>query len=323
MWYLANRHNIPPSSYYWYRLFDRANAESVDRWIHHYEICNLLPELNSGRQADILSEKDLFCVEATNQGLNVVPLVAIFQDGAIAHWFGSPDRELPECDLVLKAVDLSSGSRFERWHYARGRWSSGAQELTASELIEHCRRRSEERRHVLQKRIFNHPGISELAGNGLCTVRIVTYRRLPSAPAAPLMASFRMPTGRGMVDNFHAGGIAAPVNLATGVLGRAVARDLTGGTYDTHPTSGAVITGFQLPNWSAALGLSLRAHDCFPWMPFVGWDVVITASDPLLLEANVTWAESLYQVPHGKPLGDTEFAAVYREHFLASRQRQS
>src|SRR5690606_13381552 len=118
--------------------------------------------------------------------------------------------------------------------------------------------------------------------------RLVTYRRLDT-PAAPLMAAFRMPTGDGMVDNFNAGGIAAPVDLATGEMGRAVARHLTGGAFDVHPTSGAPITGVRLPKWSDALALGLRAHDAFPRMPFVGWDVVITAGKPLLLEANPTW----------------------------------
>lgn len=121
-----------------------------------------------------------------------------------------------------------------------------------------------------------------------------------------------------MVDNFNAGGIAAPVNLTTGVLGRAVARHLTGGVFDSHPTSGTAITGFQLPNWPATLDLSLRAHDCRPSMPFVGWDVVITSSNPVLLEANPTWGEELFQLPHGQPLGDTEFVAVYVEHLQAA-----
>ena len=317
MWYFSNRHNIPASSYYWYRLFAGANARCADRWIHHYEICNLLPALNRGRDARLLADKDLFYQEATRRGLPVAPVVAIFADGRVDQWFGSRNRQLPEGDLVLKPVDLSSGSRFERWHYAADRWSSGDDVLTAHELVEHCQRRSEERRHVLQQRIFNHPRISALAGNGLCTVRIVTYRRL-DAPAAPLMAAFRMPVGHGMVDNFNAGGIAAPVDLATGVLGRAVARHLAGGTHDVHPTSGAAIAGFQLPDWREALDLSLRAHDGFPWMPFVGWDVVLSDAAPLLLEANPTWGEELYQLPHRKPLGDTEFTPVYREHFHAA-----
>jgi hypothetical protein len=124
-----------------------------------------------------------------------------------------------------------------------------------------------------------------------------------------------MPTGKAMVDNFNAGGVAAPVDLATGVLGPGVARYLTDGSFDTHPTSGAPITGFALPLWSDAVALALRAHDCFPWVPFVGWDVVISSDVPRLLEANMTWSAELYQRPQGKPMGSTQFTQVYLEHY--------
>ena len=52
-----------------------------------------------------------------------------------------------------------------------------------------------------------------------------------------------------LVDNLHAGGIAAAVDLDTGRLGLAsnLGMDCSLGWLDRHPNSGAPITGFQLP----------------------------------------------------------------------------
>ena len=41
-----------------------------------------------------------------------------------------------------------------------------------------------------------------------------------------------MPTGGKSVDNFDAGGVAAPVDAVTGVMGAAVAKDPTRGRFE-------------------------------------------------------------------------------------------
>lgn len=315
--YFANRHNIPPSSYYWYRMFEPSKARRADAWIHHFEICNLLPALNHDREADRLGDKDRFHDEASRHGLPVAPVIAVFQDGRVlldGTAVTADELRVPACDLVLKAADLNSGARFERWSYVNQQWTRDGETKTRAELLQHCLRRSEERTHVLQERLFNHPQLAGVAGNGLCTVRMVTYQPA-SGPAACLMATLRMPTGSAMVDNINAGGLAAPVDLDTGVAGRAYSKDMTAGGHDVHPTSGAPIAGFRLPCWTDVVALSNRAQDAFAWMPFIGWDVVIGPSGPFLLEANPVWSADVLQIPHGRPLGDTQFTPVYLHHW--------
>ena len=90
------------------------------------------------------------------------------------------------------------------------------------------------------------------------------------------------------VDNFHAGGIAANIDLVTGTLGRATDIGLTPdiGWLDRHPDDGGVITGRVLPFWSEVLALARRAHLVFNQRLVAGWDIAILADGPVLVEGN-------------------------------------
>jgi hypothetical protein len=295
-------------------LFEPDKAARVLHYVHHYEICNLLPELNKGLPTELLGDKQAFCEEATRHDLPVAPIVAAFESGTVLRWYAEPQNRLPESDLVLKAFDLSCGARFERWSYSGpGAWSSNGETLDESQFIARCKQLSLEHGCLVQKRLVNHPQIAGLGPSGLCTVRIVTYRR-PGKEPAILMASFRMPTAGGIVDNFAAGGIAAPVDARTGTLGEAVAKTLSRGAFRSHPDSRAPIAGARLPVWEEIRSLALDAHGRFEWMPFVGWDIAVTPDGPLLLEANPVWCVDLLQIPHHVALGDTEFTSVFLEH---------
>jgi hypothetical protein len=321
MAYLATRCNCPPDSYYKFGLFKPDRAARIVDYVHHYEICNVLPELNAEKPTHRLGDKQEFHLEATRLQLPVPPVVAAFRDGKVERWFTDDQSALPERDLVLKAFDLNCGTGFERWHHTGSQtWSNGGAMLDASALVERCLARSWDHGCLIQERMLNHPAVEALTGPTLSTVRVVTYRQ-PNGPISVLMATIRMSTKGVAVDNFAAGGIAAPVDLRSGILGTAIAKDLTRGAFTTHPDTGHPIVGTVLPAWSGVKALAVRAHEQFGWIAFVGWDVAITPDGPVLIEANPTWCVDLVQISHGLPLGQTAFADVFSEHWREKQTR--
>ena len=58
--YLAFRHFIPPSAFYAFRLFDPSKPELAPAYIHHHEICALLPFINSSKDVKRLDDKFSF-----------------------------------------------------------------------------------------------------------------------------------------------------------------------------------------------------------------------------------------------------------------------
>lgn len=119
-----------------------------------------------------------------------------------------------------------------------------------------------------------------------------------------------------MVDNFHAGGVAAKVDMRTGTLGRATDVGMRPdiGWRDRHPDTDAQITGRVLPLWAETRELATRAHAAFPDRLLIGWDVAITRDGPMLIEGNSGPDLDIIQRIHGEPLGNTRFGELIALH---------
>jgi hypothetical protein len=128
-----------------------------------------------------------------------------------------------------------------------------------------------------------------------------------------------MPTGTAYVDNFAAGGIAAPVNLCDGkVSGPAVGKNVKLGIWRSHPDTRHPIEGVSVPAWEQTADLCVGAHRTIPRVAFIGWDVALSAEGPVLLEANPNWCVDLVQMPGCRPLGETVFARYYLHQYRPS-----
>ena len=90
-------------------------------------------------------------------------------------------------------------------------------------------------------------------------------------------------------DNFHTGGIAYPLELASGRVSGPGRNNTDLGDYTRHPASGAYLPGFQVPFWPALTACVYRAMDRVPGMGYVGWDIAVTPDGPELIEGNWHW----------------------------------
>lgn len=160
--------------------------------------------------------------------------------------------------------------------------------------------------------------MAPLTGGGLATMRVVTARP-PGGEPALVMAALRMPVGDTAADNFATGGIAAPIDMATGRVGRAVRNNgPVYDEYDVHPTTGARIAGTVVSRWTEVVALVLRAHRALPTLPVVGWDVAVGEDGPILVEGNKFPSARLSQVASGIGLGDTPFVQWFNAHLERS-----
>lgn len=117
-------------------------------------------------------------------------------------------------------------------------------------------------------------------------------------------------------DGFPNGGVIAPVDTATGEIGTVVRFRQGEGRLQltAHPDTGAPMTGVQVPRWQAIRAELLALAAKLPFLPYIGWDVVVTDSDFLINEGNSRPSLRVLQAACGPLLQDERVRRFYRAY---------
>jgi hypothetical protein len=150
------------------------------------------------------------------------------------------------------------------------------------------------------------------------TIRILTMYDDDAGEAFIAAAVHRFGTrSPGVVDNWGRGGISAGVDLASGRLTRGYAfplgRELR--VCPVHPDTGAAIEGVEIPGWSQVRDGILELADKVPFLPYVGWDVIVTDEAYVVIEGNSRPDVNLMQV-HRPLLADERVRRFYARHSI-------
>lgn len=134
---------------------------------------------------------------------------------------------------------------------------------------------------LVEEYIKQHKELSEFEPLSVNTIRISTIN---DNGCNIIYAGLRLGNGL-VVDNFHAGGVIASINIETGiVVTRAI--NLDGVKRRCHPTSKKPIKGFKIPYWDRIIGLINEVYDIVPNVGYVAWDIAITPKGPIIVEGN-------------------------------------
>lgn len=286
-----------PDSYYRHRIFK--NWHRRHRYIFDDEIFVILRDLN--RRFAPIDSADITDKRRFERRCSVAGLPCVI---SLAEFPVSVRPTDPQRDLFVKYPDKARGEGAESWRYANGRYHNGSRSLSFTRLAEELSTRSRTNPLLLQPRYSSHPDIVDISGDALSTVRTVTV--LDGSNPRICAAVYRASTTNVAADNFALGGLAAPIDLATGEMGRAVVKDIRRkpNRFDVHPTAGGRFVGRKIPFWDQVQETSLRAHEAFCTMPSVGWDIALTTDGPILLEGNEIWCVDLVQMSYEAALAD-------------------
>ena len=140
---------------------------------------------------------------------------------------------------------------------------------------------------LVEEFIHQHPVMASLCPTSVNSLRMITYLDAAADDGAGrvhLLASVLKIGNGGDIDNFSGGGMYTMVDEAGVALYPAF--DGTGQTYAVHPLTGTPIVGFAVPEFAAVLEMLDRASRVEPAVPYVGWDVAITPTGPVIIEGN-------------------------------------
>lgn len=135
---------------------------------------------------------------------------------------------------------------------------------------------------LLEEVIEQHPDLARLYPQSVNTVRMITY--LDSADTLHVIASVLRIGNGDVIDNFASGGMFTMLDDAG--VAQAPGVDKQSNIYEVHPVTGVRITGFAVPKFDEITSMIATAARRLPTVPYVGWDIAITADGPALIEAN-------------------------------------
>lgn len=284
---LGLKHGIAPLDYYALHLFLPAQLKAAPSYVFSHELEGLFAYLNAFSADQAVDDKRLFAERCRQAGLPCPPTLAWGERGRLQA-SACLDRA---GDLVSKPICGSRGVGVDYWRAEAGDTYVNQAEIrvSAASLPTHLSLHSGA--WLLQPALRNHAELANLSAFGLISLRIVTMRGRAGA-YEPLFAVLKLPRGRRVTNN---SGLAARVDLASGRLDRAYPYFPMHDGFETHPDTGGRLAGCVLPAWPEALALALRAHESFPDFFSLGWDIALTPTGPVLLEANAGWEVILPQ----------------------------
>jgi hypothetical protein len=163
---------------------------------------------------------------------------------------------------------------------------------------------SKEEPWLFQEKVRQHPALSELHGTSVNTARVITFRG-DDGVVSFLAAALRIGIGSAEIDNTTEGGIAANIELRSGICGPATSRSSIR-PLARHPDTGRQIEGLHLPYWDDVKATALRAHQFLPFARSLGWDIAFGVDGPVVLEVNGSWYYNRVQMT-GQSLWETAF----------------
>lgn len=173
--------------------------------------------------------------------------------------------------IIVKPVDGLGGDSIEVLH-----------ERHTSDPVALQRRLIDAGQVLVEALIVQHPTMAELYPGSVNTVRMITYLA-PDDKLHILARVLRIGNGAA-VDNFASGGMYALLD-ETGTSPYAGV-DKFSNVYEAHPLTGVSVAGFQVPHFDRVLDMVEDAARRIPDVPYIGWDIAITAEGPALIEGN-------------------------------------
>lgn len=247
------KHRVTYSEYMYSYEYWHLNEEERDKFISTSEMQVIYRKLSDNEVREVFHDKAQF--------------LRAFKP-FIHRWWAMIDtlsvqelkQKVSEFDIIAKPIDGTRGNgifkivgkEVEDWEQLYDRLVKG------NYLLEQC--------------VVSSTELAAFHPSSLNTIRVVTISN--GNHCEIFGALIRMGVHGSVIDNTHAGGIYAPINIETGTVDIS-AIDSHNNSYDVHPDTGKPIKGFRIPHWEDIIAICKQASRTIPNIHFAGWDLCI------------------------------------------------
>lgn len=275
------------SEYFQYRFYFKRHACRKSFMVYRKRM-KLIKKYN-GPHRKIFDDKAVFC--------------ALFSDYTGRDFI---DAEL--CGFEAFSAFIKKHGRFfvkpKQGFYGIG---SGLYETGENEDIPGLYEKLKSEKMLAEELIVQCDGMAAFNPASVNTLRVVTFKS-PDGTVHITSAVLRMGTKESAADNFHNDGLAALIDIETGIVyTKGYNRYLE--SFIVHPATKKEITGFAVPYWEDVKRIVYGAACVVEEVRYVGWDIAIGREGKIyIVEGNAAADPDVVQIPN-----DTGIWPVYKK----------
>lgn len=212
--------------------------------------------------------------------------------------------------VFVKPISLGKGNGVHLLEYSNHQFYQDRQGISSDRIIEQLNR---------SQNWFATPSIEQAAylddiyDKTSNTIRIITVKDSATKRFKVIFAIQRIGVKASIpVDNGSRGGLISKIDLETGEL--SVAKSIQAlGEHSFHPDSKQPIAGVIIPNWQKIMEEVLAVSNQFPYLNFIGWDILPNKQGGIsMVEANTSSGVNIIQIWGPQRYG--ELGDFYRDH---------
>lgn len=285
---LYEKYQSLPYQYIKSKLYSLEAPEDIENYIPPKLIARLQNRLNDSSKQKYAYDKHVFRVYMESKGLPVIrEIIRIFPSGQIH----DADENVISRSTARKILTEYGENVFVK--PSRGSFGDGAFIHDMTKPVDYLFDSAED--ILVQPVIAQHEAVKVLHPSSLNTIRIDTL--LANGQCVNNAAVLKIGVDRMVVDNLKAGCLVAGIDMKTGRLfPKAMQRaKFSWAECDRHPNSGISFDSVTIPYWKDVIDLTHMAANTLPKLRTLGWDIAITPTGPLLVEANINWGVNLMQ----------------------------
>lgn len=234
---------------------------------------------------------------------NKTQFLEFFHENIHRLWIYAPSASYEEFvnlvtnfDCIIKPCDGKLGKGITKVY-------KGDPNLDTKELYSYCQKN----RMLVEQCIEACDELKALHPESLNTIRVVTVAN--KEKACVFSGVLRTGVGKSVVDNSHAGGVSAQIDVKDGRV-ESDGANTRGERFVEHPDTGIRFKGFQVPMWDSIVETVCKAARRTE-NPITGWDVVINSDQEVeFIEGNYGPDMDMMQARYDRGVKKRLFALI-------------
>ncbi len=196
-----------------------------------------------------------------------INFLGAFRDYVYRKWLFAPESSFSEFQQMITNYDCIVKPNDGKLGKGVFKVYKNGNHKTDKELYEKCVKNN----MLVEQCIESCDELKAFHPQSLNTIRVVTISNMEKSVV--FGAVFRVGVGNNVVDNAHAGGLFAQINVKDGII-ESDGIDTKGKKFICHPDSGIKFIGFKIPHWDSIVETCCEAAK-IKGNPITGWDVAV------------------------------------------------